>query len=75
MGNFKCNKCVFSSDRPAVIRDHVQKVHAELQLGKDDNKLRFTNPSSNQDIKFKCSKCKFQSFEPTQLRDHMSSHD
>ena len=65
MGNFKCNKCVFSSDRPAEIRDHIQKVHAELQLGIDDNKFKFTNLSSIQEIKFKCNRCKFQTFEPT----------
>ena len=32
VGNFKCNKCEFSSDKPAEIRDHAEKVHAELQL-------------------------------------------
>ena len=73
IGNFKCNKCAFSSDKPADIRDHVQKVHARLQLRRDDEK--FTNPTSNQDIKFKCIKCKYQTSEPTQLRDHMSIHN
>ena len=71
MGNFKCNKCVFSSDKPTEIRDHVQKNHAR----RDDNKFKFSNLTSNQDIKFKCNKCKFQASEPTHLRDHMSSHD
>ena len=75
-GNFKCNKCLFSSDKPAVIRDHVEKVHAgEFQIRRDDDKFKATNLTSNQDIKYKCNKCKFQTSEPTQLRDHLSSHD
>ena len=71
LGNFKCNQCVFSSDKPTEIRDHVQKNHA----GRDDNKFKFSKLTSNQDIKFKCNKCKFQASEPTHLRDHMSAHD
>ena len=39
-GNFKCNKCLFSSDKPGVIRDHVEKVHAgEFQTNRDDCKV------------------------------------
>ena len=75
-GNFKCNKCLFSSDKPGVIRDHVEKVHAgEFKTRRDDDKYKATNLTFNQDIKYKCNKCKFQTSEPTQLRDHMSSHD
>ena len=73
-GNFKCNKCVFSSDKPEVIRDHVKKVHSELQERKEDAKPKVMNLALNQDIQFKCNKCKFQTSEPTQLRDHMSLH-
>ena len=74
LGNFRCNQCVFSSDKPAEIRDHVEKNHARLQR-RDDNRFKFTSLTSNQDIKFKCNKCKFQTSEATHLRDHMSSHD
>ena len=63
-GNFKCNKCLFSSDKPAVIRDHVEKVHAgEFQMRRVDDKFKATNLTSNQDIKYKCNKCKFQTSE------------
>ena len=75
-GNFKCNKCQFSSDKPGVIRDHVEKVHAgEFQTRRNDDHFKATNLTSSQDIKYKCNKCKFQTSEPIQLRDHMSSHD
>ena len=74
VGNFKCIKCVFSSDKPGVIRDHVKKVHSELQERKEDSKPKVMNLALNQDIQFKCNKCKYQTSEPTQLRDHMSLH-
>ena len=61
VGNFKCHKCEFSSNKPEEIRNHAQKVHADLR--------------SNQDINFRCNKCKFKSSELTLLQDHMSSHD
>ena len=74
VGKFKCNKCPFSSEKPTEIRDHVQKVHPELQESKIKIKPKVLNLPSNQDIQFKCNKCKFQTAEPTQLRDHMSLH-
>ena len=45
--SFRRNKCEFSSDKPADIRDHAQKVHAELQLRRDGNKLKFGNLGLN----------------------------
>ena len=73
LGNFKCNKCPFTSDLPIDIRDHVQKVHhGDLPATKQPTSVR--NLVSNQDIKFKCNKCTFQTLEPSELRDHMSYH-
>ena len=41
-GCLRCNKCEFKSDKPAEIRDHFETVHADLQLGReDDNKLKY----------------------------------
>ena len=69
-------QCLFSSDKPGVIRDHVEKVHVgEFQTNRDDDNFKAPNFTFNQDIKYKCNKCKFQTSEPTQLRDHMSSHN
>ena len=72
LGNFKCNKCSFSSDLPADIRDHVQKVHGELLGTKQPSVMPL---ASNEDIKFKCNKCPFQTLEPSLLREHMSFHN
>ena len=44
VGRLRCNKCAFKLDKPAEIRDHVEKVHAELQLTEEMNindKLKF----------------------------------
>ena len=73
VGNFKCNRCGFSSDKPQNIRDHVQMMHA-LEVNRVGRKPNFLNLTSNQEIKFKCTKCKFQTPEPSMLRDHVSVH-
>ena len=73
VGNFKCNKCGFSSDKPQNIRDHVQMTHAQEQ-NNANVKPKVLNLASNPEIKFKCNKCKFQTIEPLQLREHMTMH-
>ena len=76
VGNFKCNKCGFSSDKPQNIREHVEMTHAQKENNTDDKpkSMNLSASASNQEIKFKCNKCKFQTSEPSLLQDHMTMH-
>ena len=79
-GNFKCNKCDYSSDKPIYLKQHIKKVHDFAIVKCEYPQCTFQSKSKiylkthvdkdHKDIRYFCDICDFQSYSKRAIKLH-----